>query len=74
MAVEANCVVLLVHYSLSPEVKFPVAIEEGYSIVAYATNPETAAKLSIDPTRVAVGGDSSGSNLAIAITRNVCRE
>lgn len=68
MADEVKCVVLSVDYSLSPEVKFPVALEESYSVVSYVSSSETAAKLNVDPTRVAVGGDSAGGNLATAIT------
>lgn len=64
-----NCVTILVNYSLSPEVKFPVALHECYSVVSYATNPETAAKLNIDPTRVALGGDSAGGNMTAGVTR-----
>lgn len=56
------------HYSLSPEVKFPVAIEECYAVVAWATNPNNSVFLKIDPTKVAIGGDSVGGNLAIAVS------
>ncbi|KAI8647237.1 hypothetical protein BD408DRAFT_427974 [Parasitella parasitica] len=59
-AVEFNCVVLFVNYSLGPEVKFPAALNECYSVVEYATNRNTSAILQIDPTRVVVGGDSTG--------------
>ncbi|KAI8643285.1 Alpha/Beta hydrolase protein [Parasitella parasitica] len=68
LAGEANCAVLLVNYSLSPEVRFPVALEECYTVVSHATTPDLAAKLKVDPTRVAVGGDSAGGNLTAAIT------
>lgn len=62
---------LLVHYSLSPEVKFPVALEECFDVVSYATSAKSAKRLRIDPTRVAVGGDSAGGNLTIAVTRKM---
>ncbi|CAO0793146.1 unnamed protein product [Mucor circinelloides] len=68
LAGETNCVVLLVNYSLSPEVRFPVALEECYTVVSHATNPEHASKLRVDPTRVALGGDSAGGNLTAAVT------
>lgn len=67
MADEVKCVVLSIDYSLSPEAKFPVALEECYSVVSYVSSSETAAKLSVDPKRVVVGGDSAGGNLATAI-------
>jgi acetyl esterase len=47
---------------------FPVAIEECYAVVAWATNPNNTSFLKIDPTKVAVGGDSAGANLAIAVS------
>ena len=59
---------LLVNYSLSPEVRFPVALEECYTVVSHATDPELAAKLRVDPKRVALGGDSAGGNLTAAVT------
>lgn len=72
LAGETNCVVLLVNYSLSPEVRFPVALEECYTVVSHATNPEHASKLRVDPTRVALGGDSAGGNLTAAVTSKLC--
>ncbi|KAI9478043.1 MAG: alpha/beta hydrolase fold-domain-containing protein [Benjaminiella poitrasii] len=68
LAGEAKCAVIFVHYSISPEVRFPVAVEECYAVLAWATNPFNSNFLKIDPTRVSVGGDSSGANLAIALT------
>ncbi|KAI7899077.1 alpha/beta hydrolase fold-domain-containing protein [Cokeromyces recurvatus] len=68
LAGEANCAVIFVHYSLSPEARFPTAVEECYAVLAWATNPANVNFLKIDPTSVSVGGDSSGANLAIAIT------
>ncbi|CEP11517.1 hypothetical protein [Parasitella parasitica] len=68
LAAEANCAVLFVNYSLSPEVRFPVALEECYTVVSHATTPELAEKLKVDPTRVALGGDSAGGNLTAAVT------
>lgn len=58
----------MVNYSLSPEVRFPVAVEECYSVTAHVSDPANAASLHIDPTRVAVGGDSAGGNLTISTT------
>ncbi|KAI8971944.1 alpha/beta hydrolase fold-domain-containing protein [Mycotypha africana] len=68
LATEANCAVFYVHYSLSPEAKFPIALEECYTMVSSAVDPEVAAGWNIDPTRVAVGGDSAGGNLTAAVT------
>lgn len=57
------------HYSLAPENKFPTALEECYSVVAHVTSAEHAAKYNVDPTRVALGGDSAGGNLTITTLR-----
>jgi cephalosporin-C deacetylase-like acetyl esterase len=62
--------VIFIHYSLSPAARYPVALEECYMVLAWATNP-TNEFLSIDPKRVAVGGDSAGGNLAVAVSCNL---
>lgn len=62
-AAAAGCAVLGVDYSLSPEVRFPVALDEVDAVLAAL--PEAAGALGIDAARVAVGGDSAGANLAI---------
>ncbi|KAL9555880.1 hypothetical protein MBANPS3_002162 [Mucor bainieri] len=67
-AVDLNCIAIFVNYSLSPEFKFPVALNEAHSVIEFVTNHTTACKLQIDPTRVAVGGDSAGGNLSAAVS------
>ncbi len=54
--------VLSVEYRLAPEHPFPAAVED--SIFALAWAQEHALSLGADPTRVCVGGDSAGANLA----------
>ncbi|GAN01252.1 esterase/lipase [Mucor ambiguus] len=67
LAGQAECAVIFVHYSLAPEARFPTAIEECYAVLNWATNPNNAGFLKIDPTCVALAGDSAGGNLAIAV-------
>jgi acetyl esterase len=55
---------LSVDYKLSPEHRFPVAFEEMVAMIRLAARE--GAGLGIDPTRLAVGGDSAGANLALA--------
>lgn len=58
---EVRCRVVFVDYGVKP---FPVPAEDCFA--AYLWTVRNAAKLHIDPTRIAVGGDSAGGNLAVA--------
>lgn len=61
---ESGAAALSVDYKLSPEHKFPVAFDETAAMVRLAARE--GAGFGIDPTRLAVGGDSAGANLALA--------
>lgn len=57
LALAARCRVLAVDYRLAPEYQFPAAVEDALAGVEWAL---------AHSSRVAVGGDSAGGNLAAA--------
>jgi acetyl esterase len=61
---QSGMAALSVDYRLSPEHRFPVAFDEMVAMVRLAARE--GAGLGIDPSRLAVGGDSAGANLALA--------
>lgn len=62
---QAGAVVVNVNYSKSPETPFPGALEECYQVIQWVrSNGRT---LGINPDKIAVGGQSSGGNLAAAV-------
>ena len=66
IAVGAGAAVVFVDYDRSPEARYPVAIEQAYAATRYVVDQSAA--LGIDPSRLAVVGDSVGGNMAAALT------
>ena len=58
--------VVFTNYSLSPEARYPIAIEEIYSALTWVA--EHGSEQNLDGSRIAVAGDSVGGNMAAAIT------
>jgi acetyl esterase len=63
-AQRAGVTVVGVDYALSPEAKFPRALEQTIGVVEWLC--VRGSELGIDSARLAVGGDSAGGNLAVA--------
>lgn len=59
-----GCAVIGVDYPLAPEHKFPTALNLITELVEWLAGH--AGELSIDPGRIALGGDSAGGNLSVA--------
>jgi acetyl esterase len=66
LAVGANAAVVFVEYDRSPEVRYPVAIEQGYATARWIT--EHGRSEGLDASRLAVAGDSVGGNMTAALT------
>jgi len=62
IANRSGCAVVSVDYRLAPENKFPKPLEDACAAVRWAC--EAGEEAGIDVTRVGVGGDSAGGNLA----------
>jgi acetyl esterase len=63
-ASRAACCAIGVDYALSPEQRFPVALEQVVDVVNWLVEQSRA--LGIDASRLAIGGDSAGANLGVA--------
>ncbi|MCX2181957.1 alpha/beta hydrolase [Streptomyces sp. SKN60] len=66
LAVGARAAVVFPEYDLSPEARYPVAIEQNYAVAQWIVREGAANGL--DATRIAVAGDSVGGNMSAALT------
>jgi acetyl esterase len=66
LATRAQAVAVFVNYDLSPEAKYPVAIEQEYAVLEWIA--AHGADHDLDPERIAIAGDSVGGNMSAAVT------
>ncbi len=64
LAERSEAVVISVDYVLAPEYRFPKGLLQCWETVQWAY--ANAGALNIDPTKIAISGDSAGGNLAAA--------
>ncbi|KAG0163802.1 hypothetical protein DFQ28_009463 [Apophysomyces sp. BC1034] len=66
LAIQTNAAVAFVEYSLSPEIKFPVAQEECCDTVKWILKNHS--QIRVNPDKLVIAGDSAGGNLSAAVT------
>jgi acetyl esterase len=66
LAVGAQAAVVFPVFSLSPEAKYPTAIEEIYAVTTWLA--EHGTEHGLDAERVAIAGDGTGGNMAAAVS------
>lgn len=66
LATKAGAAVVFPDYSLSPEARYPVAINQNYAAARWILS--NGADYGLDASRIAVAGDSVGGNMAAALT------
>jgi acetyl esterase/lipase len=65
ISVGSKAALVFLNYTPAPEARFPTQIEEAYAAMKYIS--ENAEKLDMDPSRLAVVGDSVGGNMATVL-------
>jgi acetyl esterase len=65
LADEGQLIVISIDYRLAPEHKFPAAVEDAITATRWIA--DNAKQLGIDASRLTVGGDSAGGNLAAVV-------
>jgi acetyl esterase len=67
VADRSGCAVLSVDYRLAPEHQFPAALLDVDAVLSFVR--ASGSSLGVDPSRLAIGGDSAGGHLAAVACR-----
>jgi acetyl esterase len=65
LAAASGAAVAFIEYTLAPEAKYPVQIEQCYAVARWVT--ERGHEHGLDSSRIAVAGDSAGGNMATVL-------
>ena len=66
LSLRAQLAVLLIDFSLSPQAKFPTALEECFCVLKWVA--ENGRQHDLDSSRILVAGDGCGGNLATTLS------
>jgi acetyl esterase len=67
VADRSGCAVLSVEYRLAPEHPHPAGLDDAEAVLSYVRKAGT--DLGVDPSRLAIGGDSAGAQIATVAAR-----
>lgn len=65
MCAETGFIIIAINYQKAPQHPFPTPFDDCYAGLLWVA--KNAEHLGIDPTKIGVGGDSAGGNLAAAV-------
>ncbi|KAL7990995.1 hypothetical protein Chor_014425 [Crotalus horridus] len=74
MAESLDAVVVSIDYRLVPDFHFPAQFDDVLRASKHFLLPDVLAQYSVDPTRIAISGDSAGGNLAAAVCQEISQE
>jgi acetyl esterase/lipase len=66
LAVGTGAAVVFPEYTLSPEARYPIAIEQSYAVARWIVRDGASKQL--DASRLVIAGDSVGGNMSAALT------